>query len=209
MAINITHIYHKCSKKQKNANYAKRDGWHTPQHVPPPGRLHHKSRSDKDLFEVGFVPAGGEAFVLDPNLERGFVLEHRQRGPAEDAKVRVRVAFADTALVFLKCHVELPMQAVLNAPVAAHRTGKAPRGKERAEDIITDFVAFLAIAERGADNDPDGLQARPAHRRANRPARDRCSNRASLPDRGLFPVIHAGGLSRARSRPPSDCRSVP
>ena len=42
-----------------------------------PGRLHHKSGSDKDLFEVGFVPAGSEAFVLDADFVRGFVFQHR------------------------------------------------------------------------------------------------------------------------------------
>jgi hypothetical protein len=34
-----------------------------------PGRLHHKSCSEKDFFEIGFIPTGGKAFVLDADLE--------------------------------------------------------------------------------------------------------------------------------------------
>ena len=34
-----------------------------------PGRLHHKSLTEKDFFEVGFIPAGGKAFVLDADFE--------------------------------------------------------------------------------------------------------------------------------------------
>jgi len=33
-----------------------------------PGRLHHKSLSQKDFFEVGFIPTSGEAFVLNVPL---------------------------------------------------------------------------------------------------------------------------------------------
>ena len=42
--------------------------------LDPPGRLHHKSFSEQDFFEVAVVPTGGEAFVLDADLERGLVL---------------------------------------------------------------------------------------------------------------------------------------
>jgi hypothetical protein len=31
--------------------------------------LHHKSLSQKDFFEVGFIPTGDEAFVLDADFE--------------------------------------------------------------------------------------------------------------------------------------------
>jgi hypothetical protein len=41
--------------------------------VPHPGRLHDKSFSEQDFFEVAFVPAGGEAFVLDADFEGGLV----------------------------------------------------------------------------------------------------------------------------------------
>ena len=40
-----------------------------------PGRLHHNLRTEQDLREVAVVPASGEAFVLDTNLEGVVVLE--------------------------------------------------------------------------------------------------------------------------------------
>ncbi len=107
-----------------------------------PGRLHHKSCSEQDFFEVVFVPAGGEAFVLDADLAVWFVLQQAQRGAAEDAEVGVGVAFADAALVFLKRHVELPVQTVLDPPVAAHRRRRSVWRREvLAEDVVADFVA--------------------------------------------------------------------
>ena len=33
------------------------------------GRLHHKSLSQKDFFQVALIPSGDEAFVLDADLE--------------------------------------------------------------------------------------------------------------------------------------------
>ena len=56
------------------------------------GRLHHKSLSEEDLFEVGVVPTGGEAFVLHADLRRVIALQEAQRRAAEDAGVGVRVA---------------------------------------------------------------------------------------------------------------------
>jgi type III restriction enzyme len=39
-----------------------------------PGRLHHKSSSDKDFLQVRFIQGGGETFVLDADLPRWLVL---------------------------------------------------------------------------------------------------------------------------------------
>ena len=38
------------------------------------GRLHDKSCSEQDLFEVGLVPAGDQAFVFDADLGGALVL---------------------------------------------------------------------------------------------------------------------------------------
>ena len=102
------------------------------------GRLHHKSRSDKDLCEIGFVPGSGEAFVLDPDFARRFVLQHCQCRAAEDAEVGVGMSLADATQVFLEGYVELPVQPVLDPPMAANRTCKATRGEVLAEDVIAD-----------------------------------------------------------------------
>ena len=77
-----------------------------------------------------------------PTLRCGLVLQQAQRGAAEDAEVRVRVAFADAALVFLKRHIELPVQTVLDSPVAAHRLGEATRREVLAENVVADFVSI-------------------------------------------------------------------
>jgi hypothetical protein len=36
--------------------------------LAPPGRLHHKSCSHKDFFQIGFVQGGSETFVLDADF---------------------------------------------------------------------------------------------------------------------------------------------
>ena len=42
------------------------------------GRLHHKSCSEQHFFEVAFVPAGREPFVLHPDLLGRLVLQQAQ-----------------------------------------------------------------------------------------------------------------------------------
>ncbi len=58
------------------------------------GRLHHNSPPAEDLFEVLIVPSGGEAFVLDSNLQRVIVLEQAEGRAAEAAEVRVGMPFS-------------------------------------------------------------------------------------------------------------------
>ncbi len=127
-----------------------------------PGRLHHKSCSHKDFFQIGFIQGGCEAFVLDAYLACQFVLEQAECRASHDAEVRIRMTFTNPALVFLKRHVELPVQTVLNAPVVAHCLGKAASREIPAENVVADLVARLAVALRLAEGNSDGLQFRPA-----------------------------------------------
>ncbi len=60
----------------------------------PPGRLHHNSSPADDLFEVLIVPSGGEAFVLDSDLQRVIVLEQAEGRAAKAAEVRVGMSFS-------------------------------------------------------------------------------------------------------------------
>ena len=126
-----------------------------------PGRLHHKSFTQQNFFEVAVVPTGGEAFIFDADFECRLIFEQAQCGPAENAEVRVGVALAEAALIFLKRDVELPMQTVLNAPVAAHGRGETMRRQVLVENVVADFVAVLAVPLGVADGDPDGLQVGP------------------------------------------------
>jgi hypothetical protein len=56
-----------------------------------PSRLHHNSCTEQDFLKVAFVRASSETFVLDPDLQSGFVFQHAQRGAAEDAETTCRV----------------------------------------------------------------------------------------------------------------------
>ena len=48
--------------------------------------MHVKSFPEQDFFEIAFVPTGGEAFVLDADLERVLVFQQAERRAAEDAE---------------------------------------------------------------------------------------------------------------------------
>ncbi len=110
--------------------------------------MHHKSCSSQDFFQIAFVPAGIEAFVFDADLPCGLVLQQTQRGAAEDAEVRIGVAQADPALVFLKRDIQLPMQTVLDAPMAADRIRESPRRDVLAKDVVSNFRAVRAFTAR-------------------------------------------------------------
>src|ERR1700687_2859802 len=71
------------------------------------------------------------------------------------------MTLANTALVFLERDVELPMQTVFDAPVAAHRLGKAAGRQVFAQHVVADITAVLARALRAADHDADRLQTGP------------------------------------------------
>ncbi len=89
------------------------------------GRLHLKSRTEQHFLEVALVPACGETFVLDADLQGGLILQQAQRGAAKDAEIGIGVALADAALVFLKGDIELPVQTVFDTPVVAHCVGES------------------------------------------------------------------------------------
>ena len=100
------------------------------------GRLHHKLFSHQDFFEVAVVPAGGEAFVLDTDAGRRFLLQQTERRATQDAEVCVGVPIANAGLVLGKCHIQLPVQTILDAPVTTHRRGKTPRRQKLAENVV-------------------------------------------------------------------------
>lgn len=67
------------------------------------------------MQEVVIVPGGVEAFVFDSELLGVVVFQKAQCGTADQAEVGRGVAFAKAGLVFLKGHLQLPMQLVLDA----------------------------------------------------------------------------------------------
>jgi len=67
----------------------------------------------------------------------------------------------DPALVFLKRNIQLPMQPILDAPVAARSFREASRREVFAEDVIANFRAVLSLALRIANDGADRLQVGP------------------------------------------------
>lgn len=126
------------------------------------GRLHLKLLSEEHLFQVGVIPTCCETFVLHADLQRMVVLQQTQSGAAEDAEVHIGMASSQAGLIFLQGHVELPMEAVLDRPVAADGGGELPRGELLAhDDVVPHLVAASAVSHRVADGPADGRQFRP------------------------------------------------
>ncbi len=63
------------------------------------------------------VPAGLFAFGLDADFGSTLLFEQVQGQVSHHRQVLVGVAGSDSAVVFIKGHVQHPMEAVLDAPV--------------------------------------------------------------------------------------------
>jgi hypothetical protein len=109
------------------------------------GRLHHKSFSEEDLFQVGVIPASDKVFVLHADLQRVVVLQQAQRRATEDAEVGVGMAKPHAGLILLERHIELPMQLVFDRPVAANRSSELLRRELLAQDVVAHLVAKFQI----------------------------------------------------------------
>ena len=121
-----------------------------------------KSRIEEDLQEVAVVPGSVEAFVFDTELFGVVVFEKAQGGAAHQAEVGGSVAFAEAGLVFLKRHVQLPMQLVLDAPVTANSFGEAAGGELFAEDVVPYFDGLLPVTSDLIEGHADRGELRPA-----------------------------------------------
>jgi hypothetical protein len=83
---------------------------------------------------------------------------------SQGSHVGVGVVFPHPAPVLAETHVQLPVQRVLNAPVAPHRSPEAPGAHRLAHDVVADLIARLAAAHRVADRHTNPLEPRPAAR---------------------------------------------
>lgn len=61
------------------------------------------------------------------------------------------------ALVFLKRHVELPVQTILDRPMVAYRFGKTASRKVLTENVVPDFIAVPLITLGVTNGNPDRL----------------------------------------------------
>jgi hypothetical protein len=65
------------------------------------------------------IPSGFEAFVVDAELDRTFLLEGSAGNLAQEGNVLGAEGFAPTSVVFTKGDVQDSLQAVFNLPVTA------------------------------------------------------------------------------------------
>src|SRR3972149_6558625 len=93
---------------------------------------------------------------------RTVVLQQAQGHATKDAKIRVGVSLPNSRLVFAKCYIELPMQAILDRPVAADGIRELARRPLFAQDVIPHFARVLSIANCVIDRDADRREILPA-----------------------------------------------
>ncbi len=87
-----------------------------------------------------------EALAMDAQAGCSILAQEIERDVAQDRQVLVAMVFADATLIFAKGHIEHPMQAVLNAPVTAHRLQDMLRSPRAGVREATDVVAHLSRA---------------------------------------------------------------
>jgi hypothetical protein len=89
-----------------------------------------------------------------PTLSVWLFFEHTQCGAAEDAEVSIGVSLANPRVVFAKCHVELPVQAILDRPVAADGLPKLLGRELPAQDVVSRFAGRLLAKILGELHQP-------------------------------------------------------
>lgn len=72
--------------------------------------------------------------------------------------------FADAALLFAERHIQLPVQAIFDPPMAANGGGEATGRQIQAENIVANLRVFLAVPLRHIHRHADRPQFPPAHR---------------------------------------------
>ena len=75
------------------------------------------------------------------------MLEQAQGRASKDSEVGVGVILPDAALVLPERHIQLPVQVVFHAPVAADRDGKFSGSQVAAEDVVAYLAGLLGVLE--------------------------------------------------------------
>src|SRR5262249_57779096 len=111
----------------------------------PPGPPHLSSSIEQDFLAVLVIGGTLQALGLDPALATGLALEQSQGKSADHAQVRRRVIPVDPALVLAEADVQLPVQAVLDAPGATHRPGELLSRQQPTEDVEAGLQAVATF----------------------------------------------------------------
>ena len=91
------------------------------------------------------------------------MLEQIQGDAAQTTEVLGPVALADTPFIFAETHVQLPMQIVFDAPVAANVSCQAfgPRPPIQRTNVVGQFDAGMAVDLPRALHQDQALDPRP------------------------------------------------
>lgn len=85
----------------------------------------------QNFKQAVLIPACPEAFVFHSWLVGFFLFEHTQRETIDSREVFRGVSGAQAVLVFCKCGIEHPVQAVFNLPMPAYRLSDGLRVRGR------------------------------------------------------------------------------
>src|SRR5512143_4324522 len=112
--------------------------------VPTPGQPHLISSIEQGFLPVLITCGALQSLGLDPAPATRPALQEPQGEPPDYTEVRRGMIGPHAALVLAGAHVQLPVQVVLDAPVAPHRTGELLRGEEHAQDVVAGLQAAAA-----------------------------------------------------------------
>ena len=93
-----------------------------------------------------FAPAAAAA-LHDQALAVGMLLQERQREAVQPGEVLAQVPLADPRFVLAKRHIEAPMTAILDAPVAPHRAGELLHVHRQTADVVADLDGLLPLTQ--------------------------------------------------------------
>src|SRR5512143_2959395 len=91
------------------------------------------------------------------------LLQQRQRESAQPPEVLTQVLFAVPRFVLAERHVQDPVAAVLDTPMAPDRAGELLDLHLQAADVVTDLDRLLPVPEAARRHQPDRPQPPPEH----------------------------------------------
>src|SRR5512142_395958 len=110
-----------------------------------PGRAEYISSIEQGFLPVLITRGALQSLGLNPAPATRLTLQEPQGEPPDDTEVRRGMIGPHPAPVLAKAHVQLPVQVVLDPPVAPHRLGELLRGEECAQDVVAGLQAAAAL----------------------------------------------------------------
>src|ERR1700690_2890255 len=126
-----------------------------------------------ELEKRVIIPSAFLASDGNSDLGRLLVLQQVQCEAAQAAEVLRPVTLANPSLILSKTHVQLPVQIVLHAPMAANISGQTfgPGPPVQRTDVIMQFHADLSVHVARSFHENQTLEARPLPGQLAQPTR--------------------------------------